>query len=110
MRPGRFTVQFPADTCRACVLRAACTTAPAGRSITVHPEEALLQQLRATARTPEGRAGLRARTTIEHSLARLDQIQGKRARYKGIRKNTLDVRRCATVANLQSLARIARAA
>ena len=110
IRPGRFTVQFPAATCRACALRAACTTAPHGRSITLHPEEALLQTLRATAHTPDGRATLRRRTTVEHSLARLDHIQGPKARYKGTRKNTLDVRRCATVANLQRLARMKQAA
>ena len=108
--PGRSTVQFAAATCRACALRAACTTAADGRSVSLHPQEALLQQLRATMQTPEGRAVLRRRTTVEHSLARLDQIQGSKARYKGTRKNTLDVRRCATVANLQSLARMKQAA
>jgi Transposase DDE domain/Transposase domain (DUF772) len=108
--PGRATVQFAAETCRACKLRDACTTAADGRTISLHPQEALLQELRATARTPHGRASLRRRTTVEHSLARLDQIQGKKARYRGARKNTLDVRRCATVANLQSLARLNRAA
>jgi Transposase DDE domain/Transposase domain (DUF772) len=107
---GRSTVQFAAETCRACALRAGCTTAATGRSISLHPQEALLQQLRATTQTPDGRAGLRRRTTVEHSLARLDQIQGKKARYKGTRKNTLDLRRCATVANLQSLARLTQAA
>jgi hypothetical protein len=108
--PGRSTVQFAAATCRACALRAACTTAADGRSISLHPHEALLQQLRAAMHTPDGRATLRYRTTVEHSLARLDQIQGRKARYKGTRKNTLDVRRCATVTNLQSLARIKHAA
>jgi hypothetical protein len=108
--PGRSTVQFAADTCRACALHDACTTAAEGRSISMHPQEALLQQLRATMHTPDGRTTLRRRTTVEHSLARLDQIQGKKARYKGTRKNTLDVRRCATVTNLQSLARIKKAA
>jgi hypothetical protein len=108
--PGRATVRFAADTCRACALRQACTTAAAGRSISLHPQEALLQQLRTTTQTPEGRAVLRRRTTVEHSLARLDQIQGTKARYKGMRKNTLDVRRCATVANLQRLARLNQAA
>ena len=102
-------MQF-AETCRVCALRAACTTAADGRSISLHPREVLLQQLRATTRTPEGRAVLRRRTTVEHSLARHDQTQGKKARYKGARKNTLDLRRCATVVNLQSLARIKQAA
>jgi hypothetical protein len=108
--PSRSTVQFAAATCRACPLRDACTTAADGRSISLHPQEALLQQLRATTRTPEGRAVLRRRTTVEHSLARLDQTQGKKARYKGARKNTLDLRRCATVINLQRLARLKQAA
>jgi IS5 family transposase len=108
--PGRSTVQFAAETCRVCPVRNACTTAANGRSITLHPQEALLQELRATLRTPDGRADLRQRTTVEHSLARLDQTQGKRARYKGARKNTLDLRRCATVVNLQRLARLDHAA
>lgn len=34
-------------------------------------------------------------------------VQGARARYKGARKNTLDLRRCAAVANLQRFARAA---
>ena len=51
-----------------------------GGSISLHPQEALVQQLRATMRTPDGRTTLRRRTTVEHSLARLDQIQGKKAR------------------------------
>lgn len=59
---------------------------------------------------PEGRAHLRHRTTVEHSLARIDQIQGPKARYKGTRKNTLDLRRVAMVANLQRLARLGKAA
>jgi DDE family transposase/transposase-like protein DUF772 len=108
--PGHSAVQFAADTCRACTLRDACTTAAGGRSISLHPQEALLQELRTTMQTAEGRADLRHRTTVEHSLARLDQTQGKKARYKGARKNTLDLRRCATVINLQSLARLEQAA
>jgi hypothetical protein len=107
---GRATVRFPGATCRACPLRDACTTAAEGRSISLHPQEAMLQELRAKMRTPDGRADLRHRTTVEHSLARLDQTQGKKARYKGARKNTLDARRCATVVNLQSLARLEPAA
>jgi hypothetical protein len=107
---GRATVQFPAATCLACPLRDACTTAAEGRSISLHPQEELLQELRATMRTPDGRADLRHRTTVEHALARLGQTQSKKARYKGARKNTLDARRCATVINLQSLARLEPAA
>ena len=76
-----------------------------GRSITLHPQEALLQTLRTAQQDPAGRARLRTRTTIEHSLARVQQIQGHKARYKGLRKNTLDLRRVSAVANLQGVAR-----
>ena len=81
-----------------------------GRSIAIHPQEALLQSLRAAQRQPDGRTHLRQRTTIEHSLARIDRIQGSKARYKGTRKNTLDLRRTAVVANLQRIARLPKAA
>jgi transposase len=107
---GAPTVHFAATVCQPCAQRAACTTARGGRSIAIHPQEALLQSLRAHQQQPEGRTRLRQRTTIEHSLARVDQLQGPKARYKGIRKNTLDVRRVAVIANLQRIARLPKAA
>lgn len=108
---GAATVHFAAAVCQACPQRAACTTATrGGRSIAIHAQEALLQALRATQHQPEGRAHLRQRTTIEHSLARVDHIQGPKARYKGVRKNTLDLRRIAVIVNLQRLARLPKAA
>jgi hypothetical protein len=109
IRLGATTVQFPAALCLPCARRAACTTAR-GRTIAIHPQEALLQTLRARQHDSEGRAQLRQRTTIEHSLARVGHIQGTKARYRGIRKNTLDVRRVAVIANLQRLARLQPAA
>ena len=100
---------FPASACDPCSLRARCTVAApgSGRSLTIHPQEDLLIELRRAKKTPEGRAALRQRVGIEHSLARIKGVQGVRARYKGARKNTLDLRRCAAVANLQRLARAA---
>jgi hypothetical protein len=104
--PTASTVHFPAATCQACARRAACTTSRrGGRSIAVHPQEALLQTLRAAQQDPAGRARLRTRTVIEHALARVQHIQGHKARYKGLRKNTLDLRRVSAVANLQRIAR-----
>ena len=109
--PGATTVHFPVTTCRPCPRRADCTTARrGGRSIALHPQEAFLQTLRTAQQDPVGRARLRIRTTIEHSLARLGRIQGPGARYMGVRKNTLDVRRCAAVDNLQTVARLREAA
>jgi hypothetical protein len=108
---GAATVHFPAAVCQVCPRRPACTTATrAGRSVAIHPQEAFLQSLRVAQQDPEGRRQLRHRTTVEHSLARIDQIQGPKARYKGTRKNTLDLRRTAVVANLQRIARLSKAA
>jgi hypothetical protein len=108
--PGATAVHFPATVCQPCPRRAACTTARRGRSIALHPQEALLQTLRTAQQDPVGRARLRLRTTIEHSLARVQQLQGSKARYKGLRKNTLDLRRIAVVTNLQRVARLPQAA
>jgi IS5 family transposase len=98
--------RFEARTCAACQLRASCTGAQAGRgrTVTIHPQEELLLELRTLRKSSEGRARLRQRVVVEHHLARLGAIQGPRARYKGARRNTLDVRRCAAVANLQAIA------
>jgi transposase len=74
----------------------------------VHPQEAFLQTLRTAQQDPAGRARLRTRTTIEHSLARVQQVQGSRARYKGPRKNTVDLRRIAALTNIQRVARLPR--
>ena len=97
---------FPAATCGPCALQAACTTSAHGRTLSIHPQEALLIELRAARPTAEGRKALRQRTDVEHTLARIDQLQGKRARYKGTRKNTLDLRRTAAVHNLQHIHRV----
>jgi IS5 family transposase len=107
---GSSEVRFPAEDCQRCEVRSRCTVAHGGRTVGLHPQEELLLELRATRKTSEGRRALRERVAVEHSLARIGQLQGVRARYKGIRKNTLDLRRCAAVANLQDLARIRAAA
>jgi hypothetical protein len=94
------TARFPAARCQGCDLRAQCTRGKAGRSLTIHPHEPFLIELRARQRTPEGRAELRQRTPVEHRLAHLVQHHGPRARYRGERKNLLDLRRQAMVENL----------
>jgi transposase len=101
-RAGR-RAQFPARTCARCALQAHWTTSARGRTLSIHPQEALWIALREARRTADGRQALRQRTGGEHTLARIDQLQGKRARYKGTRKNTLDSRRIAVVNNLQQL-------
>jgi transposase len=98
-------VHFPAATCLACPLRARCTASVRGRSVSLHPEEQLLHELRARQLTPLGRAQLREHVAVEHDLAHLGHWQGRRARYRGLRKNLFDLRRCAVVHNLHVLAR-----
>jgi hypothetical protein len=103
-QPGK-TVRFPKDTCAACPLRARCTQSPSGRSVAIHPDEALLTELRQRQQTPAGRAKLRERVQAGHALAHVGHWQGRRARYRGTRKNLFDLRRVAVVHNLHVIAR-----
>jgi Transposase DDE domain/Transposase domain (DUF772) len=98
-------VQFPAEACAACPLRPQCTTSTRGRSVQIHPDERLLAELRAAQQTPPGRAKLRQRVKVEHTLAHVGRWQGRRARYIGRRKNLFDLRRVAVVHNLHVIAR-----
>jgi lambda repressor-like predicted transcriptional regulator len=103
-QPGK-SVRFPKDTCAACPLRQRCTTSRNGRSVAIHPDEALLAELRQRQQTPAGRAALRERVQVEHALAHIGYWQGRRARYLGTRKNLFDLRRVAVVHNLHIIAR-----
>lgn len=94
---------FDANTCNQCSLRAKCTDSNNGRSVQVHADEPLHRKLRKRAATRAGRRQLRRRVAVEHRLARIGQTQAGRARYVGTRKNTLDVRRHAALANLIEL-------
>jgi len=96
---------FSFKLCSSCSLQSQCTKSKHGRRIQIHEQEQFLQILRERQNTPEGRASLRERVSVEHSLARLQQKQGSRARYKGIRKNTMDLRRYAVLNNLFEIKR-----
>ena len=99
-------VHFPTERCASCPLRQRCTTSAQGRSVTIHPDERLMQELRERQLTAQGRAKLRERVAVEHSLAHVGHWQGDRARYWGERKNLFDLRRTAVVHNLHVLARL----
>lgn len=94
--------RFDANDCDLCSSRAKCTTAKPGRgrSVSIHPQEALLQKLAAQKKTPQGRAKLRQRVPVEHSLAHICNRQGRNARYLGIQKNIFDLARYAVIENL----------
>jgi len=100
------TVHFPEDTCQLCPLRERCTTSAHGRSVHIHPDERLLQELRERQLTAQGRAKLRERVAVEHSLAHIGRWQGRRARYRGTRKNLFDLRRSTMVHNLHAMQRL----
>lgn len=103
---------FDAAICAACASRELCTRAALGRgrTISIHPDEAMFVELRRRKQTPEGRQLLRERVAIEHCLAHVCRRQGPRARYWGVRKNILDLHRVCTVENLHALDRMAQAA
>ncbi len=97
------TVHFPEDTCQVSPLRERCTTSASGRSVHIHPDERLLQELRERQLTPQGRTKLRERVPVEHALAHIGRWQGRRARYRVSRKNLFELRRCAVVHNLHAM-------
>jgi hypothetical protein len=114
----RFTtgtvVEFDPKKCARCALRLLCTTAGegSGRTVNIAENEQLQHRLRKLTAGSSGRARLRERVAIEHRLAHISRKQGRRARYLGLRKNLFDLRRSATVLNLETIHRLeaARAA
>jgi len=89
------------SVCAECPLRALCTTSAMGRSVSVHPQEALLQSARAYQRTPEGRARLRERVVVEHRLARLGQLGIGQARYVSRVKTRFQLAMACALANFR---------
>ena len=104
--------RFPKSACGPCALRDKCTRAKKGRgrSISIHAQEDLLQDLTVRKATSEGRAELRERVPVEHSLAHICNRQGRRARYLGTEKNIFDLCRYAVVENCFAADRLQRAA
>jgi hypothetical protein len=103
--PGQ-VVHFPRNQCNICPLHSQCTNSKNGRSVSIHPDELLLQELRERQSTALGRAKIRERVSVEHCLAKIGQWQGEQARYIGLRKNLFDLRRMAVVHNLHVLAQM----
>jgi transposase len=97
---------FPVETCAVCPLRPQCIQAKArvGRTVFLHPQEALLQQARAFQNSPEFQPYRSMRQTAEHRLARLVQLGIRQARYLGRKKTLFQLLMAATVANLTLIA------
>ncbi len=99
--------EFDPEACDRCALRSKCTAAAdgTGRSVNIAEDERLQQRLRKHLATPSGRARLRERVGVEHKLAHLVRRQGRRARYRGVRKNLFDLRRASAIQNLEAIQR-----
>jgi hypothetical protein len=98
--------EFEARVCRACALRAQCVRGRGGRGRTVrlHPQEALLQEARALQHSEGFLPYRRLRQAAEHRLARLMQLGLRQARYFGRAKTLAQLLLAATVANLTLVA------
>ena len=102
---------FPAAGCAACALRAQCTPRSAawirqrclGRTVELHPFEAVLQAARAAAETPRVQALLARRTAVERRRALLMRMGLRQARYVGSTKVEFQGVASALVVNLRRL-------
>lgn len=91
---------FRRSICRSCSLKERCLPKSGQKVVQIHPHEQLFQEMAAELATPEGRQRRRERIAVEHVLARVGAIQGRRARFLGLTKNDFDLQRTAVVANL----------
>ena len=103
-RPWGFI--FDSLLCGACVLRSKCVAGKKGkgRTVSLHPQEALIQQARAFQHSPAFVEYRRRRQVVEHRLARLVQLGIRQARYFGRVKTRFQLLMAATVANLTLVA------
>lgn len=104
---GRLRTAEFGRACAGCPLATACTTAAAGRTITVGPYEAQLVRGRAAARDPAWLVDYRAtRPKVERKIGHLMRRRhgGRRARVRGRPKVAADFALLAAAVNLARLA------
>ena len=101
---GGGTFVFATETCAECPLRTQCTRGKSGRTVHVHPQEALLQQARELQTSPVFAEARKRRQVVEHRIARLVQLGIRQARYFGRTKTLFQLCLAAAVANLTLLA------
>jgi hypothetical protein len=103
-KDGSGTFVFATETCAACPMRTQCTRSRGGRTVHLHPHEALLQQAREVQLSPAFAEARRRRQVVEHRIARLVHLGIRQARYFGRTKTLFQVCLAAAVANLTLLA------
>jgi hypothetical protein len=89
-----------------CIFKKNYTDSKTGRVISIHDQEAMLQDLKYFIETSEGRAQARERVKVEHALASIRNRKGPRARYIGSRLNDYDLNRTAMLSNLHVALRL----
>jgi hypothetical protein len=80
--------------CATCPLRASCTASRRGRTITIHPHEAVLQRARAEQRDPAWQQRYRAdRPIVERKVSHFTRRTwgGRKARTRGLSRITTDL-------------------
>lgn len=93
--------------CAGCPLRDRCTTSTAGRSITIHPREALLQRAKAAQADPDWQHAYRStRPKVERKIAHFVRAGwgARRARTRGRLRVATDAATRAAAVNLARLA------
>ena len=90
--------------CRDCPLRVGCTTSASGRSLRLHPHDALQRAHRQRARDPQFQAVYRQhRPMVERSIAWLTAGRNRRLRFRGTRLNDLWLHHRVAALNLRRL-------
>lgn len=103
---GRGRADF-AEHCSGCPLREKCTTSASGRSVAIHPKEAVLQRAKAAQADPEWKQAYRStRPKVERKIAHFVRVAwgGRKARTRGRQRVTTDVETRAAAVNLARLA------
>ena len=80
--------------CATCPLRSLCTASRRGRTITIHPHEAVLQRARAAQRDPAWQQRYRTdRPVVERKISHFTRRAwgGRRARTRGLARITTDL-------------------
>jgi IS5 family transposase len=102
LTPSR-SITFGAN-CRDCPLRARCTTAKDGRSLTIHQHDALQRAHRRRAQDPLWQEQYRQhRPMVERSIAWLVRGGNRKVRYRGVARNDAWLHHRTAALNLRRL-------
>lgn len=93
--------------CATCALRDRCTTSTWGRTVTIHPKEAVLQRAKTAQDDPEWQHAYRStRPKVERKIAHFVRVRwgGRNARTRGRQRVATDVETRAAAVNWARLA------